>query len=243
MDKVENTRGSDDHDDIIGVKHSVLADTLARRFGTPDWNALLEIGKNCALKAGIADLDLHLLARKLAEAISGMLVESGKLSPFPLQGAGWLFEPDAKEEVQAVLGSAYGLMEFLRDPPPFFQTAVADRLYHALEEFVCSLVPELTLDELCQQVDELRAREGAARKDRRLDDRRVLCCVLAECWKDITGCDPDPWKDPTSGRGRGVFWLFVTEASKQLNLKPPSINSVLDWVDEALPKLTEQRTR
>jgi hypothetical protein len=239
----EDARGSDDGNEVISIEHSVLADTLAHRFGTPGWNALLEIGKSCALKAGIANFDLDLLASSLAEAISGMLVESGKLLPFSLPRRIWLLEPEAKEELQTVLGNAYSLMEFLHDPSPFFQTGAADRLYHALEEFVCSLVPELTLEELSQQVNELRAREGTARKDRRLDDRRVLCCVLAEHWKDITGCDPDPWKDPTSGRGRGSFWLFVTEASKQLDLKPPSINSVLDWVDEALPKSTEQRAR
>jgi hypothetical protein len=240
MDAADNTSDEDEYNSLLGTNPALVVDELSAHCGTPKWSQLIEIAEACSETAGLVNADCGLLAYALGEAVCGMQIEAGKVIALALPHGRWIVDHDAKAEFDFVLGTAYGLMSFLSEPPRLFQTQEAERLYGALEDFVCSLVPELTTEELQQYVEALKTQPAPRRKDRRLDDRRVLVLCLALYWKSAVGNDPDPWKDPTNGQGRGKFWAFVTVASDRLGMEPPHINSVLNWLAEALPKQSMQ---
>jgi hypothetical protein len=257
MDITDDASASDDRSGQVILNPPSLANGLAVRFGTPNWDDLASIAAACAHKAGIAQFDLELLARALVNVIDAIREEEGNVGVFNTLRAPWILSPEELKISEDIFDAALFLIRNLDDAPAPFDKDATENLYLSLQTFLVKSHLALELDESElfhalesrevleneeEKIDEeedgnVKESGDQNRKARRLSDGHILYLTLVHHWQDITG-QPGrsaAWKNPQSGEGVGKLWHFMVEVCPHLKIKPPSIGAVDKWKSK-LPK-------
>jgi hypothetical protein len=202
-----------------------VADRLAASRGTPDWRALKAAAESLAAKFVLPDAAS--LAVALVEGMAKSGVEQGELVLARIDGRGMLLDQEDCDNLEEVLGTAGELLSLLQKARAPLDPALTEVLEEVLEAFLTRHAAE---DYLVPNVG------PDGRRNPPPMPARAFLITLAQEWREQTGERATAYKDPVTGRPAGRFWPFAVAACEAVGLRPPSVQSLENWLKPDHPR-------